>query len=229
MKELFDKISSMVEAEATAFGLFLTGREREGQSNFIFFMDSETVLNMKTLTDFTRHISNLIDEGDFDETPFTFEISSPGAERPLTDSRQFHKHCGRRFSITTDQNDTFEARLIGVPKNLEDLTEHWNSSWEWWLAIQKPAKLRKEPKKKIHRRFDEDPEENPSSQNADALPKVLANGLPTITKTPDVPRCSLPALIMEKFIPEKGKKTRSEIVAIEFATLKQATIILSFK
>jgi|GEM_PF-238987 len=219
----------MVEAESAAFDLFLTGREREGLSNFIFFMDSETILNMKTLTDFTRHISTLIDEGDFDDTPFTFEISSPGAERPLSDARQFNKHCGRRFNILTHSGEQFEARLIGLANNTNDLDLHWSTAWEWWLAIQKPAKIKKEPKKKVHRRFDEEPEEIAPAPHAEALPKTTKDIASVPTQMPTMPHCNFPALIMEKFIPEKGKKTRSEIVALEFETLKQATIILSFK
>ena len=227
MKELFDKISNMVESEASAFDIFLTGRERTGQNNFIFFMDSETPLNMKTLTDFTRHISNLIDEGDFDETPFTFEISSPGADRPLTNAKQFNKHCGRRFAITTTDGQSFEAQLLGVANSLEELHEHWVESWEIWLSLQKPPKIKKEPKKKVHRRFDEEPEEIQANKPHLAVPQITQPEI--ITEVPDVPHSELPTFILEKFIPEKGKKTRSEIIALDFVSIKNATIILSFK
>jgi ribosome maturation factor RimP len=56
---------------------------------------------MKTLSDFTRHISEKIDEEDSDlsEDAFTFEISSPGAERPLTNRKQYTKHVGRSFEF----------------------------------------------------------------------------------------------------------------------------------
>lgn len=227
MKELFDKISKMVESEASAFDIFLTGRERDGQSNFIFFMDSETPLNMKTLTDFTRHISNLIDEGDFDETPFTFEISSPGADRPLTNVKQFNKHCGRRFAITTTDGQSFEAQLLGVANSLEELSEHWVESWEIWLSLQKPPKIKKEPKKKVHRRFDEEPEEIQANKAPVTIPQITQPEI--ITEVPAAPQGELPTFIMEKFIPEKGKKTRSEIIALDFVSIKNATIILSFK
>jgi ribosome maturation factor RimP len=227
MIELSDKISTMVETEASAFELFLTGRERSGQTNFIFFMDSETPLNMKILTDFTRHISTLIDEGDFDETPFTFEISSPGADRPLTNPKQFNKHCGIRFAITILDGNSFEAQLIGVANSIDTLEEHWMESWQIWLSLQKPPKIKKEPKKKVHRRFDEEPEEIQSNQTPTAIPLAVVSSM--ITEVPPLPACQFPTLIMEKFIPEKGKKTRSEIIAVDFISIKNATIILSFK
>lgn len=227
MKELFDKISLMVESEASAFDIFLTGRERQGQNNFIFFMDSEAPLNMKTLTDFTRHISALIDESDFDETPFTFEISSPGADRPLINPKQFKKHCGRKFAITTADNATFEAQLIDVANSPELLHEQWEESWQLWLSLQKPPKIKREPKKKVHRRFDEEPEEIATQTTAVSSQPITTTV--QITEVPEIPNCQFPALVMEKFIPEKGKKTRSEIIAIDFDTIKHATIILSFK
>ena len=75
--------------------------------------DSQETLNMKVLSDFTRHISTLIDEGNFGEEAFTIEISSPGADRPLVDLRQFHKHVGRNFEIQT-QDETFSGELLRI-------------------------------------------------------------------------------------------------------------------
>jgi ribosome maturation factor RimP len=67
-------------------------------------MDCEEALSMGVLTEFTKHISRMIDEEDFGDNPFTFEISSPGATEPLRDKRQFGKHVGRSLKIkTTDQ------------------------------------------------------------------------------------------------------------------------------
>jgi ribosome maturation factor RimP len=77
-------------------------------------MDSEEPLSMGVLTEFTRHISRTIDEGEFGEAAFTFEISSPGATEPLRDIRQYAKHVGRSLNVTVG-----EVTYRGVFSSLE--------------------------------------------------------------------------------------------------------------
>jgi hypothetical protein len=93
--------------------------------------------------------------------------------------------------------------------------------------LQKPPKIKKEPKKKVHRRFDEEPEEIQANKVPASVPQIIMPEI--ITEVPAVPATEFPTFIMEKFIPEKGKKTRSEIIALDFVSIKNATIILSFK
>ena len=113
MKKLGVKLSEMVNQEAEQFGLFLVHHTVSPTGLFRFYVDSQEILSMKALTDFTRHISELIDEGDFGEQAFTFEISSPGADNPLTDIRQFSKHVGRNFEVETT-TETFKGKLIEI-------------------------------------------------------------------------------------------------------------------
>jgi ribosome maturation factor RimP len=113
MKKLGEKLKQLVESEAPAFGIFLVHNTVSPTGLFRFYMDSEEVLSMNVLTDFTRHISTLIDEGNFGEGAFTFEISSPGADAPLKDKRQFNKHIGRRFEFTLE-NETVIGKLESI-------------------------------------------------------------------------------------------------------------------
>lgn len=101
MANVIQKLTALVEQEAPAFGLFLVAQTTGPAKLFQFYMDSEEPLSMKALSDFTRHISQKIDEEDsgLSEDAFTFEISSPGAERPLTNRKQYTKHVGRSFDF----------------------------------------------------------------------------------------------------------------------------------
>ena len=65
----------------------------------------------------SRHVSKLIDEDTElgDDEYFTFEVSSPGADRPLKLIKQFYKHIGRQFAI--EMNDGRE--VSGVLKSIE--------------------------------------------------------------------------------------------------------------
>ncbi len=123
MDALIPKLEMLVEQEAVPFGLFYVGHEMTEEGAICLMIDSQEPLNMKVLTDFTRHVSTLIDEGNFGEEAFTIEISSPGADRPLVDLRQFHKHVGRNFQIQT-QDETFSGELLRIEEdNLHFLAE----------------------------------------------------------------------------------------------------------
>ncbi len=122
MKKLGEKLKQLVETEAPAFGIFLVHHSVSPTGLFRFYMDSEEILSMNVLTDFTRHISSLIDEGDFGEGAFTFEISSPGADAPLKDLRQFKKHIGRRFEFTLE-NETIIGKLDAIESDEFHITQ----------------------------------------------------------------------------------------------------------
>ncbi len=50
-----------------------------------------------TVTEATRMVSELLDEVEvWGEHPYTLEVTSPGAERPLTEPRHFRRAHGRR-------------------------------------------------------------------------------------------------------------------------------------
>lgn len=100
----------LIDQEAQSFELFVVHHTVSPTGLFRFYVDSIQPLSMKNLADFTKHVSVLIDEGDFGDTPFTFEISSPGADAPMKDLRQYHKHVNRTFEITTAEN-TFKGKL----------------------------------------------------------------------------------------------------------------------
>jgi ribosome maturation factor RimP len=116
MKKIGEKLRLIVDAEATPLGLFVVHQTVSPDGLFSFYVDSEEVLSMKALADFTKQVSTLIDEDDFGDTPFTFEISSPGADNPLTDIRQFSKHIGRNFDLVLTNEET----LIGKLEKIED-------------------------------------------------------------------------------------------------------------
>ena len=116
MANLAKKLTDLVEQEAPLFGLFLVAHTISPDKLFQFYMDSEEALSMKSITDFTRHISEKIDETDLGDEAFTFEISSPGAERPLTDRKQFGKHIGRSFDFVTAEG-VVSGKLVEINEN----------------------------------------------------------------------------------------------------------------
>ncbi|MEK0420999.1 MAG: hypothetical protein EBV15_04620 [Bacteroidetes bacterium] len=114
MANLETRLKALVEQETPAFELFLVGHSGSPAGFYRFYVDGEEPVTMNRLSAFTRHVSQKIDEGDFGDRKFTFEISTPGADKPLADLRQLPKHCGRTLEIETVEGAKMEAKLIAL-------------------------------------------------------------------------------------------------------------------
>lgn len=75
-----------------------------------------------TVTDATRVVSEVLDEIEvWGEHPYTLEVTSPGAERPLTEPRHFRRARGRRVhaelgadDVMSNGGETVEGVLADV-------------------------------------------------------------------------------------------------------------------
>lgn len=64
------------------------------------------------LTDVSRNISAKLDAVDLVEGSYTLEVSTPGAERFLTEPRHFSRAQGRLVDVETADGSTFKGRLL---------------------------------------------------------------------------------------------------------------------
>ena len=113
MKKLAETIHSIVEKEASTHGAFVVGMSSGEKGLYRYYVDSAEQLTMNLLAEITRNVSRQIDEFELGEEAFVFEVSSPGADNPLTDIRQFQKHIGRTFELETTLG-IWEGKLTGV-------------------------------------------------------------------------------------------------------------------
>lgn len=113
MAKLAHILRQLVEEEASKHGAFVTGQSSGEKGLFRFYVDAEGSLTMPTITEITRGVSSRIDELETGDEAFTFEVSSPGADSPLADLRQYGKHKGRNFEIET-ADLSFTGKLMDV-------------------------------------------------------------------------------------------------------------------
>ena len=74
------------------------GRHRTLTITVDLYADHAEPVSSQAIAEATRTISALLDEIEvWGEHPYTLEVSSPGAERPLTQPRQFRRVVGRRL------------------------------------------------------------------------------------------------------------------------------------
>ena len=77
------------------------------------FVDSQAHLNVDQLASISRRVAKIIETEDLIQSAYRLDVSSPGAERPLTDIRQYGKHVGRPLLVRHGSADS-AAVLQGI-------------------------------------------------------------------------------------------------------------------
>jgi len=78
-------------------------------------IDGETGLSMDQVTEASFKISEIIDQmPDIGQNPFTLEVSTPGAEYPLTLPRHWFKNLNRLVSVTLLDGEKFVSRITSI-------------------------------------------------------------------------------------------------------------------
>ncbi len=89
----------------------------EAGNSYKFFIDGHEGVGIRVCSKLSRTVSAAIDEMELGETPFRYEISSPGADNPLVDKRQYFQHIGRELSIECKEDVVIEGELLEVAEN----------------------------------------------------------------------------------------------------------------
>ena len=63
------------------------------------FVESDDILGIQQLTGLSREVGFLLDTEDIMPGPYTLNVSTPGADRPLRLPRQYQKHLGRNLRV----------------------------------------------------------------------------------------------------------------------------------
>lgn len=85
--------------------------------------DHAEPVSSQQIADATRAISGLLDGIEVWGThPYTLEVSSPGAERPLTEPRHFRRSTGRKLRLqlvdpAAEAEETLEATLTSADED----------------------------------------------------------------------------------------------------------------
>lgn len=116
MGRISEILRKLAEEAVEGTDMFVVGVHPNSTETLIrIHIDADSGLNMKRLGEVSRAISRRVDEMDTGEQQFTMEVSSPGADKPLTMLRQLPKHIGRKLDILKVDGE----RIIAVFKALE--------------------------------------------------------------------------------------------------------------
>lgn len=112
VKEL---ITGIIEEELKETDSFLVGVDsNQAETSIRFFIDGIDGVSIQLCTQLSRKVSRILDEEYTDDQPIRYEISSPGAEQPLVDLRQFYKHIGRELEVELTTGEIYNGELIQI-------------------------------------------------------------------------------------------------------------------
>lgn len=114
--DIRSKINGFVEGLLDHSQYFIVGVVQSPAGRKIsVYLDGDHGVDIDYCGKISRQVSRLIDEDPAleNEEKFTFEISSPGVDRPLVNSRQLPKHIGR-FVEFKSEGKVHTGKLLAV-------------------------------------------------------------------------------------------------------------------
>ncbi|MET7645264.1 ribosome maturation factor RimP [Streptomyces sp. NPDC005426] len=120
-----ERLRGLVEPLVSAERLDLEEIEvsRAGRRRVLrIVVDSEEGVELDACADLSRAISAKLDETDaMGEDEYVLEVSSPGADRPLTEHRHYVRATGRLARLTLNEGGELVARILAVDEEGLDL------------------------------------------------------------------------------------------------------------
>jgi ribosome maturation factor RimP len=120
-----DRLRGLLEPLVAAKGLDLEDIEtsRAGRRRMLrIVVDSDEGVELDTCAELSREISDRLDETDvMGEDEYVLEVSSPGADRPLTEHRHYVRATGRLVKFQLAEGGELIARILGTDDEGMDL------------------------------------------------------------------------------------------------------------
>lgn len=125
--QVVEQISSELESVVSAAGLYLESVKmgRGGTQMVVKVVvdlpEGPGGVDSDSLTEVSRVISKRLDDADVVEGAYTLEVSTPGAERKLTETRHFGRAVGRLVAFRLSDGTALNARIDGISGDILSL------------------------------------------------------------------------------------------------------------
>ncbi|MEU1216007.1 ribosome maturation factor RimP [Streptomyces sp. NPDC005791] len=118
LRELLEPLVGAKDLDLEEIEVSRAGRRRVLR----VIVDSEDGVELDTCAELSRVISETLDETDaMGEGEYVLEVSSPGADRPLTEHRHYVRATGRLARLTLGEGGELVARILAVDDEGLDL------------------------------------------------------------------------------------------------------------
>ena len=96
---------------------------KEGSNWYLrAYIDKEGGITVDDCELVSRRMSDLLDEEDYIEESYIFEVSSPGLGRPLKKEKDYVRSVGKELEIRTYRAINKEKEFYGILKSFDDST-----------------------------------------------------------------------------------------------------------
>ncbi|MFI8279333.1 ribosome maturation factor RimP [Streptomyces sp. NPDC085929] len=120
-----DRLRALLEPLVAAKGLDLEDVEmsKAGKRRMLrIIVDSDEGVELDACAELSREVSEKLDESDvMGEDEYVLEVSSPGADRPLTEHRHYVRAIGRLVKFQPAEGGELIARILDVDDEGMDL------------------------------------------------------------------------------------------------------------
>jgi ribosome maturation factor RimP len=104
-----ENIIRVLEADLEGTGLFVLTLDVKPGNDIRITLDGEAGVKVADCVKVNRIIEAHFDR---DVEDYQLQVTSPGADQPLTDRRQFKRHIGRTLAIVTAEEEKEEGEMI---------------------------------------------------------------------------------------------------------------------
>ena len=118
-------IAENVLTDASHFLVSVSVRGVRGSRVVEVFIDGDEGIGVDALVSYSREISFMLDTEDFIDGRYKLDVSSPGADRPLEQLRQYKKHIDRKLKVKYEHAEgskTQEGVLSAVGDDYVELS-----------------------------------------------------------------------------------------------------------
>jgi ribosome maturation factor RimP len=118
LREALEPLAAQCGVDLEDLTLTQAGKRRVLQ----VVVDTDDGVSLDQCAELSRVASAELDDSDvMGGAPYVLEVTSPGADRPLTEPRHFRRATGRMAKLRLHEGDTLRARILAVDEDGLDL------------------------------------------------------------------------------------------------------------
>lgn len=120
MANLDDRVRALADAACAAHDAeCLSVEVKRGRTSLVrVVVDADAGVDLDRCASISSQLSRMLDADDPIPWHYTLEVSTPGADRPLTAPREFRRNIGRPLRIATAETDApIEGTLVAVDED----------------------------------------------------------------------------------------------------------------
>lgn len=117
-EEVKTGITEVIEETLSEAFIVEMDLKRGPKTTLIVRVDTDKGITMAECTTLSRAVSALLEEKDYFDFAYTFELTSPGVGNPLKLHRQYVKNIGRHLQVRLTNGEEIKGKLEAVDENL---------------------------------------------------------------------------------------------------------------